>query len=80
MGDMINIIFNLIKMSACILGGVLMTIYYFAETSKLREQYNDPKSEEYQSQKVKMDLKTSFAVYILGMICLIAIAFVVFFV
>ena len=78
MGELISLAFDIIKMLACVLGAVLMTMYFLKEIKPLKEQYNNPESENYNSKKIEIDLKASWIAYITGMICLVAIAAVVF--
>lgn len=80
MGELISLVFNIIKMCACVLGAVLMTMYFLKEIKPLKEQYNNPESENYNSKKIEIDLKASWIAYITGMLCLLAITIVIFFV
>ena len=76
--DIVVFMLDFIKALACVVGAVFMTMYFIKETKPLREQYNNPESDNYQSKKLKIDLKASTFAYSAGIVCLLAIAIVVF--
>ena len=78
MGELISLVFDIIKMLACALGAALMTMYFLKEIKPLKEHYNNPESENYKSKKIEIDLKASWIAYITGMLCLLAITIVIF--